>query len=97
LCCTGSAWIGTALAARYMHAVQLWGHDAYFDYVERWMSTSESKLDDMKLRPKEESKAYDLFVTEMWNAYRKNAPEQPNSGKNFKWIWEQEIGKMVPN
>lgn len=97
LCCTGSAWIGTALAARYMHAVQLWGHDAYFDYVERWMSTSESKLDDMKLRPKEESKAYDLFVTEMWKAYRKNAPEQPNSCKNFKWIWEQEIGKMVPN
>lgn len=99
LCCTGSAWIGTALAARYMNAVQLWGHDAFFDYTERWMQkdNSQQQSSGNRPRPSEEGKASDLFVTEMWGKYRETAPLQPNSGKNFKWIWEGKTGKMIPN
>ena len=33
--------IGVALAAQFMKAKAIWNHDAFFDYVERWMSTDE--------------------------------------------------------
>jgi len=36
-CCTSHTWVGAALAARIMGAVELWGHDAHFDYVDRWV------------------------------------------------------------
>lgn len=96
---TGSAWIGTALVARYMNAVQLWGHDAFFDYTDRWMQPDNPNLKAKEnyVRPIQEGKAFDLFVTEMWKAYRANAPAQPKSGHNLKWIWQGKIGVMVPN
>jgi hypothetical protein len=34
---TSSAWIGQALAMRLMHAEEIWSHDAFFDYCDRWM------------------------------------------------------------
>jgi hypothetical protein len=42
-CCTSSAWVGYALAARLMGAIELWGHNAFFDYVDRWMTQDDSK------------------------------------------------------
>jgi hypothetical protein len=72
VCCTSSAWVGTALAARYMNAIKLWGHDAFFDYVDRWMREDDSFVTERGIykRPAEEGKAADKFVTEMWKAYR---------------------------
>jgi len=99
VCCNANAWTGTALAARYMKAIKLWGHDAYFDYIERWMRED----DPYKAargnygRPAGETKTLDPFVTEMWKVHRKNAPEQEMSGKNFKWVWEGNVGKWIPN
>lgn len=98
-CCTSSAWAGTTLAARYLKAVKLWGHDAYFDYSDRWMRQD----DPFKYargeypRPQQETKAFDHFVTEMWRAYRKDAPAQEVSGKNLKFIWEGGKGKWIAN
>ena len=38
-CCTSHTWVGQALAARLVPgAVQAWGHDPFFAYVDRWMS-----------------------------------------------------------
>ncbi len=35
---TSSAWVAQALAARLMHVEKLWDHDAFFAYVDRWMT-----------------------------------------------------------
>jgi hypothetical protein len=37
-CCTAYAWVGVALAARLMDAMDLWNHPPFFDYTDRWMS-----------------------------------------------------------
>jgi hypothetical protein len=42
-------WVGEALAARLMHAEAVWGHDAFFAYVDRWMTEDDSKaLEEIK-------------------------------------------------
>jgi hypothetical protein len=55
-----------------MNAEKLWGHDAFFDYVDRWMREDDSFVSERGIykRPAEEGKAADKFVTEMWKAYR---------------------------
>lgn len=37
LCCTTNSELGIALSARMMGAVELWDHDAFFDYVDRYV------------------------------------------------------------
>ncbi len=98
-CCTAVAWIGTALAARYLKAVSLWGHDAFFDYADRWMREDDpyEKNRGDHPRPKGETQTFDPFVTEMWKAYRHQAPVQNISGNNMKFVWEGDKGKWIPN
>jgi hypothetical protein len=98
-CCNAIAWVGTALAARYMKAVKLWGHDAYFDYVDRWMREDDpyAEARGTHRRPSSETTTKDPFVTEMWKTYRKSAPEQEMSGNNMKFVWEGNHGKWIPN
>ncbi len=81
------AWVGTALAARYMKAIKLWGHDAYFDYIDRWMRPDDpyKSARGSHPRPALETTTYDPFVTSMWQTHRNNAPEQEMSGKNMFW------------
>ena len=90
VCCTAVSWVGTALAARYMKAINVWGHDAYFDYVDRWMREDDPYQDARakgnRPRPGGETNTFDPFVTAMWKAYRQNAPEQPMSGVHKKWV-----------
>jgi hypothetical protein len=99
ICCTSSAWIGMALSARYLKAVKIWGHDAFFDYVDRWMQEDDPYLTGRGnyQRPKAEMTTFDPFVTAMWKAYRHNAPDQDYSGKNFKWIWSGNSGIWISN
>ena len=99
ICCNAVAWTGTALAARYMQAIKLWGHDAHFDYVDRWM-----RLDDPYAsargaysRPKAETTTFDPFVTAMWRAYREQAPQQEMAGNLRQWVWQGDKGVWVPN
>jgi hypothetical protein len=35
---TSCCWVGEALAVRLMKLEKVWGHDAFFDYVDRWMN-----------------------------------------------------------
>lgn len=34
---TSCSWVGEALAARILNLEENWAHDAFFDYVDRWM------------------------------------------------------------
>ena len=99
VCCNAVAWTGTALAARYMKAIKLWNHDAYFDYVDRWMREDDPcrEARGEYKRPGGETKTFDPFVTAMWKNHRKNAPEQEMSGIYRKWVWQGNEGVWVPN
>ena len=98
-CCTSSAWVGTTLAAWYLKAVKLWGHDAYFDYTDRWMREDDpyEEARGEHTRPEQETKAFDPFVTAMWKKYRSNVPKQEIAGKNMKFVWEGREGKWISN
>jgi len=41
-CCTSVGWVAQALALHLMHAENAWNHDAFFDYVDRWMFEDDS-------------------------------------------------------
>jgi len=99
VCCTAVSWVGTALAARYMKTIKLWGHDAHFDYVDRWMREDDpyKEARGNHPRPGGETKTFDPFVTEMWKAHRQNAPEQEMSGIQRKWVWQGNKGVWIPN
>ena len=99
LCCNAVAWVGTALAARYMKAIKPWGHDAFFDYIERWMRDDDpyESARGGRRRPRAETTTNDPFVTAMWKAHRKNAPEQEMSNNNRKWVWQGNQGAWEPN
>ena len=81
--CTSLAWVGQALAARILHAEKAWGHDAFFDYVDRWMTEDDTAhiAEIKKARGLDYSKswqrqgnAWDPFVDKMWAKYRNNLP-----------------------
>ena len=100
-CCTSNAWIGTALTVRLMKGVKMWGHNAFFDYCDRWMAKDDpyKKARGKYERPSGEGATYDPWVDAMWEAYRKTAPQQEAADKslNLKWKWFGEAGKWVPN
>jgi hypothetical protein len=37
-CCTSNPWIGTQISALLLGFKDLWNHDPFFDYVDRWAS-----------------------------------------------------------
>lgn len=51
-------WGGMALAAHVMGMKSLWNHDAFFDYVDRYMQAAV------------ERRQTDRFIEAMWDAYR---------------------------
>jgi len=83
-CCTSAAWIAQALALHLLKAEPQWGHDAFFDYCDRWMYENETEA--LKTLKKDagmdepdwaqEGKAWEPFVNEMWGRYR-TAPGLP--------------------
>jgi hypothetical protein len=78
-CCTSVGWVAQALALRLMHAEKAWAHDAFFDYVDRWMYENDAtfvrtiKEATGKDHDKEwarQGQTWDAFVNEMWAKYR---------------------------
>ena len=87
-CCTALAWVGEALAARRLGLVAHWRHDAFFDYVDRWMTEKDSprilaafKRGPMKRVGIKSGTVWDGWVKEAWRRYR--GPIRPlyGSGK----------------
>jgi len=78
-CCTSVGWVAQALALRLMHAEPTWDHDAFLDYMDRWMYENDA---DFVKQIKEatgrdhdkdwarQGQAWDAFVNEMWAAHR---------------------------
>lgn len=63
-CCTANVWYGQLLAARIMGAVDLWNHDALFDYQDRYLRTArQRKQEDWVI-------SWSRFPLEMWERYR---------------------------
>jgi hypothetical protein len=76
--CTSIAWVGEALAARLLHAEEPWGHDAFFDYVDRWMTEDDTEAlriigeqtgADYSADYARQRQCWDRFVEEMWATY----------------------------
>ena len=86
---SSSAWIGEALVIRMLHAETSWNHDAFFDYVDRWMteddtgpsraimqSWPELKLND-DYKWAREGYSWEPFVKTMWERYRNHLDAVP--------------------
>ena len=78
-CCTSVGWVAQALALRLMHAEKAWDHDAFFDYVDRWMyeddaafvkTIKEATGRDHDKEWARQGQAWDAFVNEMWAKHR---------------------------
>ncbi|WP_434417247.1 hypothetical protein [Nannocystis pusilla] len=63
-CCTSHTWVGEALAIHAMDAKTAWAHDAFFDYVDRWVA---GDVEDG-------GGASNDFVATMWSTYRDAPP-----------------------
>ncbi len=82
-CCTSSAWVAQALAARILHAEAMWDHDAFFAYVDRWMTEDDTEHRkiikeatgrEFSAPAFHQRRSWDPFVNEMWAVYRDNLP-----------------------
>ncbi|MBN1507135.1 MAG: hypothetical protein JW955_09840 [Sedimentisphaerales bacterium] len=91
-CCTSIAWVAQALALRLLHAETFWNHDAFFDYVDRWMheddavfvkAIKEATGRDHDKDWARQGQAWDAFVNEMWAKHRPIL-HSPTDGWNEK-------------
>lgn len=82
-CCTSVGWVAQALALRLMHAEKAWGHDAFFDYVDRWMDEDDAAFvqtiktatgQDHNHDWSRQGQAWDAFVNKMWAKHRPSLP-----------------------
>ncbi len=78
-CCTSVGWVAQALALRLMGAEEAWAHDAFFDYVDRWMYEDDSEFvkaiaqatgHDHDKSWARQGQAWDAFVNDMWADHR---------------------------
>ncbi len=92
-CCTSRTWPGTALAARLMKLEKYWAHDAFFDYVDRWMTEDETEalkvMADVPGGRKFDEWAWQghvevLFHEEMWRKYRPTLKPAPDAWRQKK-------------
>jgi hypothetical protein len=77
-CCTSSAWVAEALAARLIRGIQTtWNHPPFFAYVDRWMNEDDRRhLETINAQIGKDysslpqRRAWDDFATAMWRAHR---------------------------
>lgn len=74
-CCSSRSFVGYALATQILGAQSLWNHDAFFDYVYRWMIEDDTEFQKKFFERFEYSMGFkqgfadDDFVNNMWVAY----------------------------
>jgi hypothetical protein len=85
---TGAAWTGQALGAMLLGGKQIWNHDAFFDYCDRWMSEGPDQFRQANVSALLEfmGKTHDPFVDNMYCTYRSKVPNQPGAKNNMKWV-----------
>jgi len=99
---TSNSWIGEALAARLMHAEKVWDHDAFFAYVDRWMTEDDTPLveaikraggmDWTKVKPGDFGRQGCVmqakFVREMWDQHRNHLPPDGHEDPPAEETWK---------
>ncbi len=89
-CCTSVGWVAQALAMRLLDAEDEWAHDAFFDYVDRWMHENDSEFVQVMKDETErdygadwarQGQCWEAFANEMWAKYRPGMPEPTDSWK----------------
>jgi hypothetical protein len=91
---TSAGWVGEALAARILHAEKAWGHDAFFAYVDRWMTEDDAEqLEEIRkaggpdyttIKPRRQGRqgaCTSEFIAEMWAKHRDNLPPAGDSSQ----------------
>ncbi|MFW6058542.1 MAG: hypothetical protein ACODAQ_00085 [Phycisphaeraceae bacterium] len=89
-CCTSKMWVGQALAAHMMRAVDYWGDELFFAYVDRWMTEDHlAQLEVLKKAMGDEFPGHyqrildrgemgdalsPPLMREMWERYRHDLP-----------------------
>jgi hypothetical protein len=75
----GPTWVGQALAARLLGAKSYWNRDAFFDYVDRWVSEAADGTVDRKTQKPTGYPPFPGgaggFIEAMWKAYRAKADD----------------------
>jgi hypothetical protein len=100
---TSCCWVGEALAARILKLESGWGHDAFFDYVDRWMTEDDkefrkeifekTKDQNMINETKDwchQGYADEPWVKTAWNQYRTGAGMPATDG------WKKPHAPEVP-
>jgi hypothetical protein len=93
-CCTSLSWVAQALTLRLMHAEKVWNHDAFFDYVDRWMYEPDTA--NWRDTWQRQGQAWDAFVNEMWAKHRPDSPAPTDGWKqphDFTY-YRQAVEKM---
>ena len=87
--CCGNGWVAQALALHFLHAEKTWNHDAFFDYLDRWMCENDIPFTKaIKAANKgscdedwcQEGSCPEKFVNEMWAKYRAGPDMPPIDG-----------------
>ena len=91
--CCAQGWVAQALALHFLRAEKTWDHDAFFDYVDRWMyekddpftqaikAATGASYEDYWDR---QGRCPEDFVNEMWAQYRAGPGMPPIDG------WKQQ-------
>jgi len=93
---SSSSWPGQALVMRLMGAEEQWNHDAFFDYVDRWMyeDDREHRREINRFFPSSgltstetwfrQGQAWEPFVTDLWFQYRPTLDAPTDGWKKAK-------------
>jgi len=77
-CCTSMSWIGEGLAMRLLGAKTFWNHDAFFDYVDRWMMEDDTPSNKIAAAQTGAPVAADWSVQRQTRAYFQGQVSAPN-------------------
>jgi len=78
----GPTWTGQALAARLMGAKPFWNHDAFFDYVDRWVQEAP---EGMLVQPENATTAEPLDPAALQNLVRREYQPFPSDFVRLMW------------
>jgi len=81
-----------------LHLEELWAHDAYFSYVDWWMTEDDEEINkviaanggmdyskDVKSRTRgRQGDTGSKFIGDMWGIYRNNLPPAADGHKDIK-------------
>ncbi|HOI55349.1 MAG TPA: hypothetical protein PLP01_08890 [Phycisphaerae bacterium] len=88
-CCTSVGWVAQSLAMHLMKAQAAWGHNPFFDYVDRWMYEDDAEFvkaikeatgADHSPGWARQGQTWDAFVNEMWAKHRTGPGMPPTDG-----------------